>query len=207
MMMAKPELGEREADALRRGRQKAELINWLRGEAASRDGEMAWYVARTRWRADSVADELRRAGIEAVCPLYRHWKRHTRSNRRYSVEIPLLGNHAFVHLLKAESAWVGVLTFDGVECLLGTGERPVPVTAAEMAKVMEMLDVPHFCPVEQTTGLALGDTVVHPLGVMAELRGTVVEIDADKREALISTVLFGREMSTRCAIDDLEKLS
>lgn len=211
MMVVQPDISDREADALRRARQKAELINWLRGEAAARDGEMAWYVARTRWRADSVAEEMRRVGIEAMCPMERRWKRHARTLRRYSVEIPLLGNHVFVRLLKAESAWVGALTIEGVESLLGMGEgigeRPVPLSASEIAKVMAMLDVPHSCPVEEATGLMLGDTVLHPVGAFAELRGTVIEIDAEKREALISTVLFGREMSTRCGIDDLEKLS
>lgn len=207
MMVVRPEISDREADALRRSRAKAELVNWLRGEAAARDGEMAWYVARTRWRADSVVEEMRQAGIEAICPMERRWKRHPRSLRRYSVEIPLLGNHAFVHLLKAESAWVGAMTFDGVDCLLGTGEKPVPVGADEMAKVMAMLEIPSACPVERATGLMIGDAVLHPLGMIAELRATVVEIDAVKREALISTMLFGREMSTRCGIDDLEKLS
>lgn len=210
-MMMRPEITDREADSLRRARQNAELINWLRGEAAARNGEMAWYVARTRWRADSVAAELRQAGIEAVCPMERRWKRHHRSDRRYSVEIPLLGNHVFVRLLKAESAWVGTLSFEGVDCLLGMGEgmgeRPVPLSASEVAKIMAMLDLLTSCAVEEATGLMVGDTVLHPLGMMAELRGTVVEIDAEKREALISTVLFGREMATRCGIDDLEKLA
>jgi len=211
MIMARPEISERELRALERGRQKAELIAWLRREAASRDGEMAWYVARTRWAADSVAAELRAVGIEAVCPMERRWKRHPRSLRRYSVEIPVLGNHVFVHLLRAESAWVGTLTFEGIEGLLGLGEgrgeKPVPLTAAEVVNIMSLLDVSHSCPVEEATGLMVGDSVLHPLGIMAELKGTVVEIDAVKREALISTVLFGREMSTRCGIDDLEKLS
>jgi len=207
MMAVKPEISEREVEALRRARQKADLINWLRGEAAARDGAMAWYAARTRWQADSVATDLRAAGIEAICPMRRIWKRHPRSQRRYSVEIPMLGNYVFVHTVTAASAWLGVMSFDGVDCLLGDGETPVALRNAEMAKIMEMLDVSAACPVEQATGLMVGDTVLHPLGVMAELRATVVEIDAEKREALISTLLFGREMSTRCGIDDLEKLS
>lgn len=207
MMMVRPEISEREAEALKRARAKAELINWLRGEAASRNGPMAWYVARTHWAADSMASELRAAGVEAICPLRRIWKRHPRSMRRYSVEIPALGNYVFVHTVMAESAWLGVMTFEGVDCLLGDGEKPVPVLLAEMANIMQMLEESSACPVEQATGLMLGDTVLHPLGMMAELRGTVIEIDAEKREALISTVLFGREVATRCGIDDLEKLS
>lgn len=207
MMAARPEISEREVDALRRARAKAELINWLRGEAASRDGEMAWYVARTRWQADSVASDLRGVGIEAVCPMRRIWKRHPRSQRRYSVEIPALGNYVFVRTVVAASAWLGVMSFDGVDHLLGNGENPVSLPKAEMAKIMEMLADSTACPIEQATGLMLGDTVLHPLGMMAELRGTVVEIDAEKREVLISTLLFGREVETRCGIDDLEKLS
>lgn len=202
-----PEISEREVEALRRACAKADLVNWLRGEAAARDGQMAWYVARTNWSADSVATDLRAAGIEAVCPTRRIWKRHPRSQRRYSVEIPALGNYVFVRTVIASSAWLGVMSFDGVDCLLGNGETPVPVLNAEMANIMAMLEESASCPVEQATGLMLGDTVLHPVGAMAELRGTVIEIDAEKREALISTVLFGREMSTRCGIDDLEKLA
>lgn len=207
MMMVKPELSQREAEALERARRKADLVHWLRREAAARDGEMAWYVARTRWNADSVAREMRAVGIEAICPMERRWKRHPRSLRRYSVEIPLLGNHALVKLLRAESAWAGVLTFEGVECLLGTGEVPVPMSDKEIKKVFEMMELTPSCAVEATTGLMIGDAVIHPLGVFAELRGTVVEIDAEKREALITMMLFGRELSTRCGIDDLEKLT
>lgn len=207
MMVVRPEISEREVEALRRARAKAELLNWLRGEAAARNGVMAWYVARTQWAADSVANDLRDAGIEVVCPLRRIWRRHPRSMRRYSVEIPTLGNYVFVRTVIAESAWLGVMSFDGVDCLLGNGEKPVPVLKAEMANIMDMLEETSACPVEQATGLVLGDTVLHPLGMMAELRGTVIEIDAEKREALISTVLFGRQMATRCGIDDLEKLA
>ncbi|KQZ81885.1 hypothetical protein ASD64_09005 [Mesorhizobium sp. Root157] len=206
-MVVRPDISEREAAALLRARRKAELVQWLRREAASCDGVMAWYVARTRWRADSVAVDLRDAGIDAVCPIERRWKRYPRSNRRYSVEIPLLGNHVFVRLLKAESAWVGVMSFEGIDCLLGTGETPVPVTDKEMAKVFALLTISPDDKVERATGLAIGDTVLHPVGLMADLRATVVEIDAEKREALISTMLFGREIATRCGIDDLEKLA
>jgi len=207
MMAVKPEISEREVEALRRARAKAELVNWLRGEAAARDARMAWYVARTNWPADSVAGELRAAGIEAVCPMRRIWKRHPRSMKRFSVEMPALGNYVFVRTVIAASAWLGVMSFDGVDCLLGDGETPVPVLSGEMANIMAMLGELVSCPVEQATGLMLGDTVLHPLGMMAELRGTVIEIDAEKREALISTMLFGREVSTRCGIDDLEKLA
>lgn len=207
MMMVRPDISDREAAALDRARRKADLISWLRREAASRDGEMAWYVARTRWGADSVIPALERAGIEAICPMHRRWKRHPRSLKRYSVEYPLFGNHVFVRLLKAESAWVGLLTFDDIDCLLGTGEHPVPLSAREVAKIFREMELAPSIKVEEDTGLALGDTVLHPLGVVAELRGKVIEIDAERREALISTALFGRELATRCGIDDLEKLS
>lgn len=203
MMRVVADLSEREVTALERARQKAELVAWLRKEAASRDGEMAWYVARTWRSADSVMNELRTAGIEAMCPLERHWKRYPKSRKRYSVDNPLFGNHVFVRLLKAESAWVGILSFEGVDCLLGTGERPVPLREDEIAKVMMMLGK----AISRSGEISVGDTVVHPLGAFAELHGTVVEIDGEKRTALVETVLFGRAVATRCGIDDIEKLA
>lgn len=207
MMRVEPELSKREADALDRARAKADLVHWLRREAASRDGEMAWYVARTWWRADSVSNDLRASGIESVCPLWRHWKRRPRSNTRYPVEIPMFGNHLFVRLLKAESAWVGVMSFSGIDCLLGAGETPVPLRDDEMTKVLELLEMPSNHACTKSVGLEVGDIVAHPLGMFAELRAIVRELDVRKREALISTVLFGREMSTRCGIDELERLA
>jgi transcription antitermination factor NusG len=208
-MMMRPvrDLSERELIELERARQKAELVAWLRREAASRDGTMAWYVARTNWRADSVAEELRASGIEAVCPKERRWKRFPRSNRRYSVDIPIFGQYLFVRLLKAESAWVGVLTFDGVACLQGNGERPVEMPKSEIEKILEMLADAGAEPVRDATEIMVGDRVIHPLGLFAELHGVVCQIDAEKREAIVSTVLFGREVATRCHVDDLAKLS
>lgn len=207
MMHMVPELSDRELEALERARQKAELTAWLRAEAAARDGEMAWYVARTNWRADAVAEDLRRSGIEAVCPKERRWKRYPRSSRRYSVDIPLFGNYLFVRLLKAESAWVGVLTFDGVHCLQGRGETPIPVREAEMIKILGLIGKSVDRTGGEATGLKVGDAVVHPVGSFAELISWVVSIDPVKREAIVSTMLFGREMETRCRIDDLERLS
>lgn len=210
MILNKPDLSEREMRALERGRQKAELIAWLRGEAAARDGEMAWYVARTRWRADSVASDLRDHGIEAVCPKERRWKRFARATgKRYPVEIPMLGNYLFVRLLKAESAWAGFLTFEGVAALQGMRaghEVPVPLRDSEMAKILAMLGDAREQPVREARVIGPGDEVVHPFGSMTELRGVVLEIDDAKREALLRTVLFGRELEMRCGIDNLEKL-
>jgi transcriptional antiterminator NusG len=200
-------LSEREVRAHETARQKAELVAWLRNESASRNGPMAWYVARTRWRADAVAGELRANGIESLCPMERVWRRYPRSTKRYAVENPLLGNYLFVHLLKAESAWVGVLTFEGIQCLQGSGERPVALSESDMLAIRQM--VGNAGEIQRTAprSLAIGDDVIHPVGMFAELAGTIVEIDASKREALISTMLFGREVSTRCGIDDLQKLS
>lgn len=208
MMHARPELSERELRAMEKARQKAELIGWLRREAAARDGEMAWYVARTSRRADAVAAALRRYGIDAVCPMERRWRRYPRSNRRYSVDIPLLGNYLLVRLLKAESAWVGFLTFrpQGVVCLQGNGEKPVPLRDQEAAQILESIEDAQDGPARQAARLAVGDRVVHPLGPQAELEGVVVGLDDARREAVISTVLFGREIETRCGIDDIEKL-
>lgn len=206
-MAWKPEISEREVEALRRARQKADLINWLRGEAAARGSTMEWYVAKTRWRADDVCAELLAAGIEAICPMERRWRRYPRSMKRFSVENPLLGNYLPVRLLKAESAWVGVLTFEGIECLMGSGETPVPLTDKEINAIQQLLDTSGHSAKADSRELQVGDRVLHPLGAFAELGGTVLEIDDDKREAVIATVLFGREIATRCGIDDLEKLS
>lgn len=207
MVRAITDLSERELVALERGRQKRDLVNWLRNEAASRDGRMAWYVARTNWRADSVADELRSAGIEAVCPKERQWKRYPRSNRRYAVENPLFGNYCFVHLLVAQSAWVGVMSFDGVYCLQGNGERPVALCDAEIENILGMLGGAAQKAVAEAREFDVGDKVLHPLGHFAELHGVVLDLDYQKREATVRTMLFGREMDTTCDIDDLEKLA
>lgn len=200
------QLTERETHALERGRQKAELVAWMRREAASRDGIMSWYVARTNGRADVVSKELERHGIECMCPMWRTWKRYPRRNARYSVDIPFFGNYLFVRLLEAESAWVGLLTFDGIACLQGTGERPVPLREKEVRQIIDLVGQEKPASKPCVDALLPGDRVVHPVGLLAELEAVVSSVDAEKREAIVSTMLFGREMSTRCRIDDLERL-
>lgn len=207
MMHKVPDLTEREMMALERNRQKAELIAWLRKEAASRDGEMGWYVARTRWQSNHVAAELERHGIEAVCPTVRRWKRYPRSHKRFAVDSPLFQSYLFVHLLKAESAWVGLLSFEGIAHIQGDGERPVPLLEREVAQLIELTSEKQPAVAREVGALVVGDRVVHPLGMFAELTAIVCEIDAKRHEAIVSTMLFGREMATRCNIDDLERLA
>lgn len=207
MMHRACELTDRELSALERNRRKADLVAWLRREAASRDGEMGWYVARTRWRAEQVADELTAYGIEAICPKARRWKRYPRSNKRYAVDIPLFGGYLFVRLLHAESAWVGLLSFDGIAHLQGSGERPIPLLEREAAQIIDMMSESQPAVARAPGAVVVGDRVVHPIGMFAELAATVCEIDERKREAIVSTMLFGREVATRCNIDDLERLA
>lgn len=199
-------LSEREVNALERARQKADLIAWLRAEAAAKDGEMAWYVARIRGRADAVAAVLKAHGIEAVCPMQRTWRRPRRHGDRFPVESPLLGPYLFVRVLKAASAWMGLLTFEGVIGLQG-GEDPVPLSTRDEKAVMQLIGSAMEIRLSREARIAVGNVVLHPVGTFADLHGTVLEIDESKRLALVETVLFGRPMMTRCRIDDLEKLA
>jgi transcription antitermination factor NusG len=207
-VMAKYELTDREELSWQRARRLADLVGWLRSQAAARDGDRFWYVVRT-WsdNADEVANEFIKAGIEAWCPMVKVVKRQPRGRGQRAEIVAMFPRYFFARVVAFEAAWLGVMSFDGVDCLLGTGERPTPVPERVIEDIHRICDG-NVSPVQaQTAALGKGDRVVIEVGPFAFLEGTVLRSVEAGSVVDIELDVFGRLTPCRMGVDDLKRLA
>lgn len=119
---------ERSAAKLESERARADMIAWLRRDAADRSGGAEWYVAESAGRCPMrIEVDMRAHGIDAWCPVENRKVRRGRTHHHRRVDVPLFERYLFVHVPAAASCWLAVMTFDGVAGLLGLGDTPVPI--------------------------------------------------------------------------------
>jgi transcription antitermination factor NusG len=207
-VMTRYELTEREELSWQRTRKAADMVAWLRKQAAARDGERFWYAIRTRRDdADQVAKRMREAGIETWCPLTTAVKRQPRGRGCMTVSIALFPRYFFARTVSFEAAWLGLMSFEGVDCVLGHGERPVPLPE----RVIE--DIHSFCEsglasIRKGSGiLKKGDRVMIEAGPFAFLEGTVLRGTDMDGVVDLELDVFGRMTPCRIGVDDLKRLA
>lgn len=199
------ELSEREERAWQKSRKVREMVSWLRDQAAAQDDEMFWYVVRTKKpNADSVADAVRERGITVYCPTEKVVKRVPRKQTRITVERPLYARYFFVRLVRFEAAWLGMMTFDGVDCLLGNGEIPQSVPERFIAKIQsrcadELID--------KSSLFRAGERASVTFGPFASFEGIVSKDEGSGKTVDIEIDIFGRMTPCRVGIDHLRKLA
>jgi transcription antitermination factor NusG len=198
-------LSPREEEAWTRARAKRDLVEWLRDQAAAREGERRWYAVRTRRDdSDSVAERMERRGVTVWCPMKKAVKRLPRRRAKVEVEAPVFSRYLFVKLVAFEGALLGIMTFDGVDCILGTSAGPEPLPERIVAKIQAIAD--NAAP-DTSMLMRAGDQVLIRAGAFASCVGAVL---ADEGAACVIDVeidLLGRMVPCRMNVDDLEKLS
>ncbi len=116
------------------------------------------------------------------------------------VEKRLWPGYLLVKMNLSDDAWSYVKDTPGVIGFLG-GEKPVPLTDAEVAEILRDLESKKG-KVRERHKFQVGDRVKIIDGVFVNFLGTVLEVFGDKGRLSVLVSIFGRD--TR--IDDLEFL-
>ena len=97
-----------------------------------------WYVVHTKPHQEHhVLDRLqfRIPGLDVFCPQIE--VAHRRSGRRVVVLEPLFPSYLFVRMADEWPAWSMIIWTPGVRGVLGTGERPLPVSNEVIGSIQE----------------------------------------------------------------------
>lgn len=193
------------ADELRRTHERAKMRAWLRGQAADRNGNRAWYIVEHRGRdGESLVEEMAEAGVEAWCPMKKIVKRRPRGQACKTVEAPLFEGYIFVRLLADwDAAFLGVMTFDQVRSILGHGEAP---TALPERFVKSIKDFEASPPAVQAMLFRSGDAVQVTAGPFASFAAQVTADYHGKGWVDVEVNIFGRLTPCRLGVDSLRLL-
>ncbi len=132
----------------------------------------AWYAVRTRGRHEKLVDsQLAARGIETFLPLIT--RRHRWADRWKEISLPLFPGFCFARLCYSDYARrLVLLKTVGVVELLGINSRPIPVPAAEIDGVRNL--VSSVLPVDPHPYLKEGMAVEVARGPLEGVRGVLV---------------------------------
>lgn len=113
-----------------------------------------------------------------------------RNGVRREVERRVFPGYILVRMIMDEDSWYVVRNSPGVTGFVGMGNKPTPLSAEEVEKIMKRIesDAPRL-----KISFALGEHVRIMSGPFAEFSGVVDEIYADKGKAKVLVSFFNRE--------------
>ena len=147
-----------------------------------------WFALAVKPRFDKVvARTLANKGYETLLPMYK--KRHTYAARNKESELPLFPGYVFCRFNVLTR--LPILTTPGVTQILGMGNRPSPLSEAEMFSLQKVLDV-RF-PLRPFPFLQAGQRVRIEGGMLTGVVGIVIRIK-DSLRLILSISLLQRSV-------------
>lgn len=170
--------------------------------------EARWYVLQVRNGADIAVDKaLEDANIE-------HWmaaqtvevRRRSRygSCRPVSRTVPFLPGYLFIRVVWCGPCWEALSGLKGVAGVIGSAERPAPVSDDRMLKLRAFVEKDPTSIKVLTNALVKGDKVRVDDGPFASFPGVVEAVNTSGR-ALIEVMIFGRAVSVDLDLAQITK--
>jgi|694.fasta_scaffold76021_6 transcriptional antiterminator NusG len=188
----------------------AEIAAQLDAEAADEKGVGQWFVIHSysgmenkvkkniEHRAESMgmSDRI----LQVVVPT--ETEIEIRNGVRREVERRVFPGYVLVNMIMDEDSWYVVRNSPGVTGFVGMGNKPTPLNADEVAKIMQRIesDQPKL-----KVSFNPGEHVRIMSGPFAEFSGIVETIDADKGKAKVIVSFFNRETPVEVDFLQLER--
>ena len=98
--------------------------------------------------------------------------------------------YILVRMILNDISWLAVRTTQGVTAFVGTGDKPTPISAPEVAAIMKFmaLEAPKY-----KTSFSVGEAVKITDGPFADFLGTIDSLDEEKGKVKVLVSIFGRE--------------
>jgi transcription antitermination factor NusG len=177
--------------------------------AAGETGPSArWYVLQVKRGFDIVVDKaLEDARIERWMAAQEiEVRRRSRfgSSRPESKIVPFLPGYLFVKVVWCAPCWEAISLLKGVAGVIGTPDRPAPVTDGRLLKLRAFVEKDPTSIKVLTNALVKGDRVRVDDGPFASFPGVVEAVHASGR-ALIEVMLFGRAVTVDLELAQITK--
>ena len=169
--------------------------------------EARWYVAHTYSGYENTvkatiekAVENRNMGdliLEVNIPM--ETVTEVTDNGPKTVERKVFPGYVLVKMVMTDETWHLVRNVRGVTGFVGSGNKPIPLTEAEIASLgVEKKEV--------VVNYAVGDNVRITDGALESFLGVVEEIDLERQQVRVIVSMVGRETPGELDLDQIESI-
>ncbi len=111
--------------------------------------------------------------------------------------------YALVEMIVNDQSWYVVRNTPGVTGFVGSGTKPIPLTDAEVKRILKSTGEKELRPV---LDLEPGQAIHINSGAFENFPATVTEIDSEKGKIKALVDMFGRETAVELDFDQVEKI-
>jgi transcriptional antiterminator NusG len=168
------------------------IINKATDEAAK------WYVVHTISGHEARVSETLRQRVETMNIKDRVFELLVptqdrivvRGGKKATIKEKIFPGYMLVKMLLDDNTWLTVRTTPGITGFVGIGDKPTPLSEAEVNRIQKFVSspAPRF-----KTKLSQGEAVKITDGPFSDFLGTINEVDEAKGKVKVLVSIFGRE--------------
>ncbi len=114
--------------------------------------------------------------------------------------------YILVNMDMNDDTWRLVRQTPGVTQIVGAGDKPTPLSRAEVERLLRPGEVDAREKVKTTVDYSVGETVKVIAGPLAEFTGLISEINVDQSRLKVLVSIFGRETPVELSFNQVAKL-
>lgn len=126
-----------------------------------------------------------------------------RAGKKQQTTEKIFPGYILVRMILDDNSWLAVRTTQGVTGFVGVGNKPTPISDAEVATIQKFmsLEAPKY-----RAKFSVGEAVKIVDGPFAEFLGSIESIDEEKGSLKVLVSIFGRETPVELDFLQIKKL-
>lgn len=179
------------------------------------DKEKHWYVIHTYSGYENkvkanLESRVHSMGMEdaifnVVVPM--EDETELKDGKKRIVKRKVFPGYALVEMIVNDRSWYVVRNTPGVTGFVGSGTKPIPLSEAEVQRILQGEENEGLRQRAYAVDLAPGEAIHINSGAFKDFAATVTEVLPDKGKVKATVDMFGRETAIEVDFDQIEKLS
>ncbi|OGE37353.1 transcription termination/antitermination factor NusG [Candidatus Daviesbacteria bacterium RIFCSPLOWO2_01_FULL_39_12] len=126
-----------------------------------------------------------------------------KSGKKITIKEKIFPGYILVKMILDDASWLAVRTTQGVTAFVGMGNKPTPISEAEVQTIIRFTQ--EEAPVYKQV-FATDDTVKIVDGPFAEFIGKIDSVDEEKGKVRVLVSIFGRETPVELDFLQVQKI-
>jgi transcription termination/antitermination protein NusG len=129
----------------------------------------------------------------------------TKDGQKVQTEKRVLPGYVLVNMDMTDEAWTVVKNTPGVTGFVGAGNKPLPLSRAEVDRILHTGAGTAAAP-RSTVDYQLGEAVKITSGPLADFDGEITEVNPDQQKLTVLVDIFERQVPVEVGFDSVKKL-
>ena len=129
----------------------------------------------------------------------------TKDGQKVQIEKRVLPGYVLVNMDLNDDAWTVVKNTPGVTGFVGAGSKPVPLSQAEVDRILKTGAAVAERPRAQVE-FQLGESVKVTSGPLADFDGEIIDVNPDQQKLKVLVDIFERQVPVELSFDQVKKI-